>query len=160
MNQTPDRHQYATFVVGGHFLGVRVLEVQEVLRDQRITPVPLAPDVVAGLINLRGQIVPELDLRKILGLRPRNADAVSFSVVVRTGQGAVSLRVDDIDDVLDLDASSLVPPPVKVDAAVRTLLSGVHKLKDRLLLVLKIAETVDLRGPYRNSERNLDANTD
>ncbi len=75
------RCQYATFRVADHYLGVGVLEVQEVLREQRITPVPLAPEVVAGLINLRGQIVPELDLRQILRLSPRDPGAVTFSVV-------------------------------------------------------------------------------
>jgi purine-binding chemotaxis protein CheW len=138
--------QYATFRVGDHYLGIGVLEVQEVLREQRVTPVPLAPAVVAGLINLRGQIVPELDLRHLLQLPPGAPDAATFSVVVRTEHGAVSLRVDEIDDVLELDASSFEPIPRNVDPHVRQLLRGIHRLQHRLLLVLDVAHTVQTDG--------------
>ena len=134
--------QYATFLLDGHHLGIGVLEVQEVLRDQRLTPVPLAPHAVAGLINLRGQIVPELDMRRLLRLPPRPPQAVAFSVVVRTEHGAVSLQVDEIDDVLELDASSFEFTPPNVDAHLRSLLAGVHKLKDHLLLILDTPRTV------------------
>lgn len=136
-------NRYATFVVGGHSLGIRVLEVQEVLRQQRLTPVPLAPEVVAGLINLRGQIVPALDMRRLLHLPAGEEGTGSFSVVVGLENGAVSLQVDEIGDVLELDDSSFEFPPQNTDAHLRTLLSGVHKLKDRLLLVLDIRRTAE-----------------
>lgn len=128
--------QYATFLVGGHYLGIEVLDVQEVLREQHITPVPLAPEVFAGLINLRGQIVPEIDMRRLLRLPPREANASRFSVVVRTEQGTVSLLMDEIDDVLELGASSFEASPRNVEAHVKELLIGVHKLRGRLLLIL------------------------
>ena len=137
-------NRYATFVVAGHTLGIRVLEVQEVLRQQRLTPVPLAPEVVAGLINLRGQIVPALDMRRLLHLPAREQGADSFSVVVGMEHGAVSLQVDEIGDVLELDDSSFECPPQNTDAHLRTLLSGVHKLKDRLLLVLDTRRTAEV----------------
>ncbi len=140
------RGQYATFLVGDHYLGIGVLDVLEVLRDQHLTPVPLAPAVVAGLINLRGQIVPELDMRRVLGLPLREPDSTTFSVVVRTEHGAVSLLVDEIDDVLELDASSFEHPPQNVDAHVRALLLGVHKLPHQLLLILNLRSTVDVSG--------------
>ena len=147
------RSQYATFRVAGHYLGIGVLEVQEVLREQRTTPVPLAPQVVAGLINLRGQIVPELDLRSVLELPPRPPDSPSFSVVIHTEHGPVSLRVDEIDDVLELDASSFEHAPQNVDAHLRSLLLGVHKLPQRLLLILDIRRTVDVeRIHYANTD--------
>ena len=96
---------YATFLVAGHYLGVDVLEVQEVLSAQRLTPVPLAPEVVEGLINLRGQIVPALDLRRVLKLAPSEPGQDRFSVVARSPHGLVSLQVDEIGDVMDLDAA-------------------------------------------------------
>jgi purine-binding chemotaxis protein CheW len=142
----PGTCQYATFYAGGHYLGIGVLEVQEVLREQPITPVPLSAPVVAGLINLRGQIVPQLDVRRLLGLPVREPGAITFSVVVRTEHGAVSLLVDQIDDVLDLDASSFEQTPANVVPAIRKLLLGVHKLEGRLLLILNIPETVDVRA--------------
>jgi len=147
MNASPAAaasRQYATFRVGDHYLGIGVLEVQEVLKEQRLTPVPLAHPVIAGLINLRGQIVPELDVRRLLHLPPRAAEATTFSVVVRTEHGAVSLLVDEIDDVLELDASSFEHPPKNLDAMVRPLLLEVHRLEGRLLLVLDVRRTVEL----------------
>ena len=131
--------QYATFAVAGHFLGIDVLQVQEVLREQRLTPVPLAPDVVQGLINLRGQIVPALDLRRLLQLPPHPGGVAPLSIVVRTPQGPVSLQADEIGDVIHLDAATFESAPENVDASVRPLLCGVHKLHQRLLLVLDTA---------------------
>jgi len=147
--RTTAQSQYATFLVGDHYLGVDVLGVQEVLRDQHIRAVPLAPPVVAGLINLRGQIIPQLDMRRILQVSPRqtagaDAGVATFSVVVRTEQGAVSLLVDEIDDVVELDASSSEAAPRSVNPQVRALLTGVHKLQHRLLLILDIRRTVDV----------------
>ncbi len=135
--------QYATFSVAGAYLGVPVLEVQEVLRGQQLTRVPLASDVVAGLINLRGQIVPALEMRRLLRMAPREEGSDVFSIVMRTGQGAISLQVDEIADVLDIDVSSLERPPDNVNPHLRSLLIGVHKLKDRLLLVLDTQRTVE-----------------
>jgi len=135
---------YATFLVAGHYLGVDVLEVQEVLSAQRLTPVPLAPDVVEGLINLRGQIVPGLDLRRVLKLPPSEPGQDRFSVVARGLHGLVSLQVDEIGDVMDLDVSGFEPPPDNVDPAIRSLLRGVYKLKDRLLLVLDTARATGI----------------
>jgi purine-binding chemotaxis protein CheW len=136
--------QYATFSVAGMHLGVEVLEVQEVLCDQALRKVPLAPPELAGLINLRGQIVPALDVRRLLGLAERDRDADPVTVVLRTEQGAVSLQVDEMDDVLELDADSFEPPARNLDPALARVLRGVHKLNDRLLLVLDTARTVEL----------------
>ena len=135
---------YATFLVAGHYLGVDVLEVQEVLSAQRLTPVPLAPDVVEGQINLRGQIVPALELRRVLKLVPSAPGQDRFSVVARSPHGLVSLQVDEIGDVMDLDGSGFEPPPDNVDPAIRSLLRGVYKLKDRLLLVLDTARATEI----------------
>jgi purine-binding chemotaxis protein CheW len=135
-NQPQKRRQYATFTVDRHYLGVDVLDVQEVLRGQSLTRVPLALEVVEGLINLRGQIVPALDMRRVLHLTPRAADHLPVSVVVRSNHGAISLQVDEIEDVIEVDGFSFEATPPNVDAAVRALFSGVHKLNGRLLLVL------------------------
>src|SRR5438046_2560899 len=94
--------QYCTFMVADLFFGIDVRRVQEVLRGQEVTPVPRAPAVIEGLINLRGQIVPAVDVRRRLGLAPRSADAQPMNMVVRTEEGAASLLVDEIGDVLDV----------------------------------------------------------
>ena len=136
--------QFSTFFVGDMFFGVDVLNVQEVLRFQPMTPVPQAPSVIEGLINLRGQIVTAIDMRRRLGLPPRTGDKASMNMVVRTTEGAVSLLVDEIGDVLDMDTANYERPPMNLDPAARELIRGVYKLKDRLLLVLDEERTVDI----------------
>jgi purine-binding chemotaxis protein CheW len=136
--------EYATFFVDGLFFGIDVLQVQEVLRYQEMTRVPLAPTVIEGLINLRGQIVTAVDMRRRLKLRPRDGDRAPMNTVVRTKEGAaVSLLVDEIGDVVEVDAETFEPVPENVEPAARDLLQGVYKLKDRLLLVLDTEKTID-----------------
>jgi purine-binding chemotaxis protein CheW len=136
--------QFSTFFVADLFFGVDVLHVQEVLRFQPMTPVPQAPEVIEGLINLRGQIVTAIDMRRRLRLPARPGDKAPMNMVVRTSDGAVSLLVDEIGDVLDMDASTYERPPENLDPAARDLIRGVYKLHDRLLLVLDEERTVDI----------------
>jgi purine-binding chemotaxis protein CheW len=136
--------QYATFVVADLFFGIDVLRVQEVLRYQEMTRVPLSPVVAEGLINLRGQIVTALDMRRRLGLAPRGPGRLPMNLVVRAEEGPVSLLVDEIGDVLQLDQADFEPPPDNVTAAARELIRGVYKLKDRLLLVLDPDQTLEV----------------
>jgi purine-binding chemotaxis protein CheW len=136
--------QLSTFFVADLFFGVDVLRVQEVLRFQQMTHVPQAPEVIEGLINLRGQIVTAIDLRRRLGLPPRAGDQMPTNLVIRTDDGAVSLLVDEIGDVLDVDAATYEQPPENLDPAAREIIRGVYKLKDRLLLVLDTERAVDI----------------
>jgi purine-binding chemotaxis protein CheW len=136
--------QFSTFVVADLLFGVDVLHVQEVLRNQPMTAVPQAPSVIEGLINLRGQIVTAIDMRRRLRLPARAGDKPPMNIVVRTSDGAVSLMVDEIGDVLQLDQSAYERPPENLDGVARELIRGVYKLKDRLLLVLDEERTADL----------------
>jgi purine-binding chemotaxis protein CheW len=136
--------QYATFVVDDLFFGIDVLRVQEVLRYQEMTHIPLAPMVAEGLINLRGQIVTALDMRRRLGLTPRSHDRLPMNLVVRTEEGPVSLLVDEIGDVLQLDQADFESAPDNLAPSARELLQGVYKLKDRLLLVLDPDRTLEV----------------
>jgi purine-binding chemotaxis protein CheW len=147
--------QFSTFTVEDLFFGVDVLRVQEVLRFQEMTAVPLAPDVIEGLINLRGHIVTAIDMRRRLRLPPRAEGRTPMNVVVRTEGGAVSLLVDEIGDVLDVDAADWERTPGNLDPDIRDLIRGVYKLKDRLMLVLDTERTADLspgKSPGMNSE--------
>ena len=130
--------QYATFLLDGLYFGIEVLKVQEVLRQQPTTPVPLAPPMVRGLINLRGQIVTAVDLRTRLGLSARDGEEPPMNVVVRTADGVVSLLVDAIDDVVEASADDFEAPPETVQARLHHLVRGVYKLPARLLLVLDV----------------------
>jgi purine-binding chemotaxis protein CheW len=136
--------QFATFFVADLFFGVDVLNVQEVLRFQQMTPVPRAPEVIEGLINLRGQIVTAIDMRRRLGLPARAGGQSPMNIVVRTSDGAVSLLVDEIGDVLDMDAATYERPPENLQPAAKELIRGVYKLKGRLLLVLDAERTAEL----------------
>lgn len=128
--------QFCTFYVDGLFLGIDVQQIQEVIRYQAMTRVPLAAAAISGLINLRGQIVTAIDLRCRLGLPLRKAEETPMNVVVRDGDNAVSLLVDRIGDVLEVDEDLFELPPSTVRVSVRGLIVGAYKLPDRLLLVL------------------------
>ena len=133
--RTPPR-QVATFVLDQLYFGVEVLKVQEVIRYQELTRVPLASPVVEGLIALRGQIVTAIDLRRRLGLGDRVDGELPMNVVVRTGDGVVSLLVDEIGDVVEVAEAQFELAPDTLAGPMRDLVRGVYKLKDRLLLLL------------------------
>jgi purine-binding chemotaxis protein CheW len=135
--------QFCTFVVGGMLFGLDVACIQEVIRYQCVTIVPLTESAIAGLINLRGQIVTAIDLRVRLGLPPRDPDERPLNVVVRTPEGAISLLVDEIGDVILVDDDSFERPPDTLDDAAREVIRGAYKLKGRLLLVLDAARAID-----------------
>jgi purine-binding chemotaxis protein CheW len=128
--------QFCTFYLDQLLFGVELKGVQEVIRALDVTQVPLAPPVVSGLINLRGQIVTAVDLRRRLELKPRLPDAIPMNVVVRSEDGAVSFLVDEIGDVVEVDESSFEPAPEMLRAGIRSMILGVHKLNGRLMHVL------------------------
>jgi purine-binding chemotaxis protein CheW len=134
--------QLATFWLDGDLYGVEVGHVQEVLRSQGLTRVPLAPPAVAGLINLRGQVVTAIELRERLGRphRPEGTEAVV--IVVRLHGEAVSLLVDAIADVVDVDARDFEAPPDTLEGPARTLIRGAYKLQGQLLLALDVHQAV------------------
>ncbi len=134
--------QFCTFYLDGLYFGIEVEGVQEVIRYQEMTPVPLAPPVIRGLINLRGQIVTAIDLRRRLELRPRPDGELPMNVVIRSEDGAVSLLVDEIGDVLETSPEAFEGPPETLSGVARSLIRGAYKLADRLLLVLDTEKAV------------------
>ena len=116
--------------------------MQEVIPYQPMTHVPLAPPGVRGLINLRGQIVTALDLRGRLGSAERPPGRLPMNVIVRDDDGAISLLVDDIGDVLDVEEGDFECPPETLRGPSRELIRGAYKLEDRLLLVLDLDKAV------------------
>lgn len=135
--------QFCTFRLGGLLFGVEVLCVQEVLLDQRMTRLPLVDSVIKGLINLRGQIVTAIDLRARLGMPPLDEDSKPMNVVVRSGETAYSLIVDEIGDVVDVDPNAFEEPPETLTGQARELILGAYKLEDTLLLVLDTERAVN-----------------
>ena len=131
-----------TFTLDGHLYGVDVDAVQEVLRGQPRTRIPLAPHGLAGLINLRGQVLSAVDLRAQLELPARDAAAEPMLVVVRVAGEPVALLVDTIGSVVDVDADQFEPPPDTLAGGSRDLLLGAYKLEGQLLLALAVDRAV------------------
>jgi len=136
--------QFCTFYLDKLLFGVELKGVQEVIRTLEMTKVPLAPPVVSGLINLRGQIVTAVDLRRRLELEPSPPGTFAMNVVVRSEDGAVSLLVDEIGDVVEVEETSFEPPPETLRGPVRSIIVGVQKLNDRLMHVLDIEKACQM----------------
>ncbi len=137
--------QFCTFYIADQFFGIDVLKVQEVLKYQSMTDVPLAPEVVEGLINLRGQIVVAIDMRRRLSMAPREGSTLPMNIIIRTEQdGAVSLLVDEIGDVIEVEEDLFEPPPDTLRGPARQLIRGAFKLPGKLMLVLDTEEAVKL----------------
>jgi purine-binding chemotaxis protein CheW len=129
--------QYATFEVADQLFGLEVNRVQEVLSFSEYTPVPLAPDYVGGLFNLRGQVIAALDLQVRLGLPPRDLTAgEAMNVIVRLEDESVSLLVDRIGDVVELDDAAAEPPPDTLAGPIRDLITATFPVEGRLMLAL------------------------
>lgn len=140
---TAETRGLCTFLLADLCFGIDVLDVQEVIRHQHVTPVPLAPPVVVGLMNLRGQIITSCDLRIRLELGERPAGLVPMNVVVQTVDGPVSLLVDEIGDVLEVSEDDFETPPSTVTGVARDLIVGAYKLDGRLLLELDTLRLVN-----------------
>jgi len=136
--------QFCTFRLDGLFCGIDILQVQEIIRRLTFTRIPLAPPLIEGLVNLRGQIVTAIDMRLRLGLPPRSGDKSPTHVVVRTEDGAASLLVDEIGDMMELSDETFELPPDTIQGNARELIRGVYKLDRGLLLVLDTNKTVNL----------------
>lgn len=128
--------QFCTFYLDTDLFGVQVLDVQEVVRQHEITQVPLAPQVMRGLINLRGNIVSTIDMRRLLKMEPLGDNSESINVITRVPSGLVSLLVDQIGDVIDAPEDRFEPVPSNLGAEVRQIITRVCKLPGNLLMIL------------------------
>lgn len=152
-DQTNKQFQICVFKVAEYSFGIDVQKVQEVLRYQYSTRVPLAPPMVCGMINLRGQVVMAIDLRLRLGFPERSPDQTAINLVVRTSDGVVSFLVDELDDVLSVTDEMLDRPPDTMDAIERSFVTECCKLSDRLLLILDtelVADVASCVADYRS----------
>lgn len=154
---THDDPRFCTFYLGDLYLGVPVTSVQEVIRSQERTKVPLVSPVIHGLINLRGEIVTTVDLRHRLELEPRPADMEPINVVVRHQDGVVSLLVDEIGDVFEVTDDDFDPLPPTLTGVYRDFVAGIYKLEGRLLLILDTEALLDLPDILEIDEQHDDA---
>ena len=141
--------QLVTFSIGEEEFGVDILSVQEIIRMMDITKVPRAPEFVEGVINLRGKVIPIIDLRRRFGLSTRDHDKHTRIIVIEINNMIVGFVVDSVSEVLRIPASTVEPPPPVVSGLESEYISGVGKLEDRLLILL------DLNKLLSGEERNL-----
>jgi len=130
--------RWATFFLADEMLAVRVEDVQEVLMHQPLTPVPLAPSHIVGLLNLRGQIMPAIDLRERLHFAPREGGGTSSLLVLKAQGHLISVVVDDIGDVLELPAESWLPSPDTLAAPHRHFVFGICPIEKHVVLGLRV----------------------
>ena len=134
---------FVTMRVGSQMVGLPVLSVQDILAQQRLTRIPLAPPEVAGSLNLRGRIVTAIDMRKRLGLEPHPDDEPSMYVVVDYQGELYSLIIDAIGDVLSLPDNRFERTPATLDPIWLNVSTGVFRLDEELLVVLEVARILD-----------------
>lgn len=152
-NTITEDQQYVSFLIDGELMGVPVSRVQEVLASQQIAQTPLARNEVAGLLNLRGQIVTAVNLRRRLGLPDREPGETSMNVVVRYQGESFSLLVDEVGDVISVDGLRSEPPPRTLDSRWRSLVNGVFRLEQGLFVVLDLTAILTLNGaPVRSGD--------
>ena len=130
--------QLVTFRLGNEEFSLDILRVQEIIRHMELTRVPRTPDFVDGVINLRGRVIPVLDLRKRFGLPSEERTNETRIIVVDVDNKTVGLKVDAVSEVLRLPADTVEPAPAIVTGAESDYIKGVGKLDGRLLILLDV----------------------
>ena len=136
--------QLVSFKIGSEEFGVDILKVQEINRMVEITKVPQAPHYVEGVINLRGKVIPIVDLRKRFSLEVKEHDKNTRIVVVDIGGNIMGMVVDSVSEVLRLPSNTIEPPPEIVTGINSEYIKGVAKLEDRLLIFLDLSKVIDV----------------
>jgi purine-binding chemotaxis protein CheW len=136
--------EYVTITVGGQLFGLPIARVQDVFVLSQMTQVPLAPDDIAGIVNLRGRIVTAIDMRHRLGLGKREL-AAPMAVGIDCEGESYGLVIDSVGEVMKLGAETAEPVPVNLDDRLKRVASGIHRLDTELLVVLDVDRLLDLK---------------
>ena len=132
--------QLVTFRLGNEEFSMDILKVQEIIRHMNLTRVPRTPDFVDGVINLRGRVIPVLDLRKRFGMAADEKTNETRIIVVDVDNSIVGLKVDAVSEVLRLPADTVEPPPLLVKGTESDYIKGVGKLEGRLIILLDVGK--------------------
>jgi purine-binding chemotaxis protein CheW len=139
-------NEIVTFRLAKQLLGIPVLSVHDVLKPQVITRTPLAPDWVAGVLNLRGRIVTAIDLRRRLALPTRSEnDGKGMSIVIEHRGEPYSLLIDQIGEVLTLNDDIFERNPVTLDPMWRQISAGIYRLQDELMVILDVHQLLEIK---------------
>jgi purine-binding chemotaxis protein CheW len=140
-----DQLQLVTFSIGEEEFGVEILKVQEIVRSMEMTRVPSAPEFVEGVVNLRGRVIPIIDMRKRFGLERKEHDNRTRIIVIDMNGVVTGFVVDSVSEVLRLPRNTIEPPPPVVAGIVSDSVSGVGKLEARLLNLLDMDSLLSSR---------------
>ncbi len=138
-----ENRDFVTIRLAGQLCGIPVLEVHDVLSEQSITAVPLAPPAVAGVLNLRGRIVTAINLRKRLGLAEQEADGENMSIVVEYQGEPYSLLIDSVGDVMSFPEDSFERNPVTLESCWQDVSGGIFRLKGELMVILDVEKLLN-----------------
>ena len=130
--------EYVTVMIGGQLFGLQISRVQDVFVPDRLTRVPLAPPEIAGVLNLRGRIVTTIDMRRRLGLPPRDDNKPSMAVGIDLKGESYGLLIDTVGEVMKLGEETLEPNPVNLDPRLARVSGGVHRLDGQLMVILDV----------------------
>jgi purine-binding chemotaxis protein CheW len=137
---------YVTVTIGDHLFGLPIFRVQDVFAPDRLTPVPLAPPEVAGVLNLRGRVVTAIDMRARLDLGERKKGAPVMAIGIELEGESYGLLVDAVGEVMRLANSACEAKPANIDAGLSRVAAGVHRLEGQLLVVLDVDRVLDIRS--------------
>jgi purine-binding chemotaxis protein CheW len=140
--ESGDVLQLVTFRLGKEEFSVDILKVQEIIRLMELTRVPKAPEFIEGVINLRGKVIPVMDLRKRFCMPPAEDTSSARIIVVELKDTTVGFRVDGVSEVLRLAADTVEPPPTMVCGVETEYIKGVGKLDDRLIILLDVEKVL------------------
>lgn len=144
--------QFCTFYLDQLLFGVESQKIQEVVPYRTLRPVPLAPAAVSGLMNLRGQVVVALELRRQLDLPERPAHKIPVCLVMRASEGSVCLLADEVGNVVEVADDTFEPVPETLSPRLRSMIRGVHKLERELMHVLDTDQACEVKGESSRSE--------
>ena len=131
-------NQLVTFGLSDEEYGLDIMKVQEIILIGEITKIPQAPDYVRGLINLRGNVIPIIDLRTRFGFSPSEKAEAQRIIVLNVGEGTLGIVVDEVDQVLRVKDEDIEPPPTSVSGIDHDFIAGLVKLENKLVIVLDI----------------------
>ncbi len=137
--------EYVTVTIGGQLFGLPIAQVQDVFVLGQMTKVPLAPQEIAGILNLRGRIVTAIDMRCRLGMQKRSESGETMAVGIDCEGESYGLIVDSVGEVLRLADESRQPVPVNLDSRLARVAAGVHRLENELLVVLDVERLLDMK---------------
>ena len=148
---------YVTVFVGETMFGLAIGRVHDVFIPAGVTPVPLAPPEIVGLLNLRGRVVTALCLRRRLSMAPRTGEGAQMAIGLEQGGETFALIVDGVGEVLKLGADTRESVPINLDARWRDLTTGVHRLEGRLLVILDVDSLLDFGAKDSRGARGAEA---